>query len=106
MAGYISLNMPFVLQCISYISPLTYGCYILSNIVFQGEVFTCSSSERDSSGNCPLATGEEVLALYSMDNGSGPYGMYYHMIMLATVTVVIFVLTYIVMRARAYKISH
>lgn len=106
MAGYISLDMPMALRYISYVSPTTWGCYVLTNVVFQQETFTCDASELDSQGNCPYSTGEQVLALYDMDGGGGRYGMTYHMYMLAVVTASVFLLSYIVLRGRAYRLSH
>jgi len=106
MAGYISLSMPIELRYISYISPVTWGAYILSNVVFQQETFTCDDSERDSQGNCPISTGEEVLALYNMDGGGGTYGLNFHIMMISIVTVGFFVLTFLVVRGRAFKLSH
>lgn len=106
MAGYISLDMPIFLRYISYVSPVTWGSYIVANSVFQGATFTCDASEQDSAGNCPTSTGEQVLDLYDMSGGSGKYGVRYHTMMLAIVMVAIFVVTYLVLRARAYNISH
>jgi hypothetical protein len=106
MAGYISIDMPAFLRCVSYLSPTTWGCYVLTNVVFQQETFTCSASERDSDGDCPYSTGEEVLDLYNMGGGGGAYGMAYHMYMLAVVTVCVFALSYVVLRGRAYRLSH
>lgn len=106
MAGYISLSMPLVLQYIAYLSPTTWGAYILTNVAFQGETFTCDASEEDSAGNCPYSTGQQVLELYDMDGGSGEYGMYFHMYMLAAVTIALLLISYCAMRGRAYSISH
>ena len=106
MAGYISLDMPVELRYISYISPVTWGSYILANVVFQGETFTCEETEKDAQGYCPTSTGDEVLSLYDMGGGSGTYGMTYHMYMLAVVTCCFLLLTYLVLRGRAYTLSH
>ncbi len=106
MAGYLSLDMPIELRYISYISPVTWGAYILSNVVFQQETFTCEPDELDSQGQCPFSTGEEVLALYDMDGGSGEYGVNFHMMMIAIVSVCFFLMTFLVVRGRAYKLSH
>lgn len=106
MAGYISINMPAVLRYISYLAPTTWGCYILTNVVFQQQTFTCDASERDSQGDCPYSTGEQVLELYNMSGGGGRYGMAYHMYMLAVVTLSVFALSFLVLRGRAYRLSH
>ena len=106
MAGYISLDMPIELRYISYISPVTWGAYILSNVVFQQETFTCEADERDSQGQCPISTGEEVLALYDMDGGGGEYGVNFHMMMIAIVSACFFLVTFLVVRGRAFKLSH
>ena len=106
MAGYISLDMPSQLRDISYASPVTWGAYILTNVVFQGAVFTCEETQKDSLGNCPTTTGEQVLDLYSMGGASGTYGMNYHAIMLAVVTSCFLVATYVVLRLRVYQLSH
>lgn len=106
MAGYISIGMPLALRYVSYLSPTSWGCYVLSNVVFQQKTFTCDASERDSQGNCHFSTGEQVLALYDMDGADGKFGMTYHMYMLAVVTVSVFLLSFAVLRARAYRLSH
>jgi hypothetical protein len=106
MAGYISLSMPIELRYISYISPVTWGAYILTNVVFQQATFTCDSDQKDSQGNCPTSTGEQVLDLYDMGGGGGAYGMTYHMYMLAIVTSMFLLVTYIVLRLRMLALSH
>jgi len=106
MAGFMSLQMPLGLRYISYISPTTWGAYIITNVAFQQETFSCDDNERNSLGNCPISTGEELLQLYDMDGGGGPYGMVWHMIWLIVVTVCYILAAFIVVRGRAYKLSH
>jgi hypothetical protein len=105
MAGYISINMPLPLLYLSLLSPLTWGSYILANLTFKGQTFTCAD-EADSQGNCPLSTGDQVLTLYGMDGGEGRYGTWYNAYMLGGVTLAIFVATYVVLRLRLLHLSH
>ena len=106
-AGFISLNMPPAVSYVSDLSPLKWGAYILTNVVFADETFTCTPSEEiPSSGACPISTGDQVLALYGFDGASGPNGMSLHLWVLGGVTLGYVALTFIVFRVRAYHLSH
>jgi hypothetical protein len=50
MAGYISLSMPLALRYVSHLSPTAWGAYIITNVAFQQQTFTCDASEQDSAG--------------------------------------------------------
>eukprot|EP00601_Ochromonadales_sp_CCMP2298_P007375 CAMPEP_0173210602 /NCGR_PEP_ID=MMETSP1141-20130122/23761_1 /TAXON_ID=483371 /ORGANISM="non described non described, Strain CCMP2298" /LENGTH=106 /DNA_ID=CAMNT_0014137379 /DNA_START=613 /DNA_END=933 /DNA_ORIENTATION=+ len=106
MAGYISLSMPLPLVYLSLISPITWGSYILATLTFRGQTFTCTASEADTQGNCPLSTGEQVLELYGMQGGDGEYGTNHHALMLGGVTLSLFLLTFLVLRLRMLRMSH
>ena len=101
MAGFISLSMPEFFEKLGYVSPLKWGSYILANVVFQGETFTC-----DDDVGCYLTTGQSVLQLYGMNDNDGPYGMKYHYYMLAIVTMAYFLVALVAIRLRAWKLSH
>lgn len=101
MAGYISIDMPVFLDYLSYISPLKWGAFLLTNITFKDKTFTCS----DTDSSC-LSTGEQVLDLYNMQPGSGTNSMNFHAIMLAVVTLIYFLVALLAVRWRARMISH
>lgn len=104
-AGFISLNMPLFLIDISYISPLRWGAYILANTAFSGESFVCGDDDLQSSGGsvCVLSTGEDVLSLYGFTgNGS----IRFHYLMVTVTALFYFVVSLLVFRWRAYKLSH
>lgn len=99
--------MPQELVYISKASPITWGSYILSNIVFLDATFTCEPSEQLPNGQCPLATGEQVLDLYNMNSrAEGHNAMTYHYWMLGLLTSVFFILSLVVFRAKSYYLSH
>ena len=106
MAGYISIDMPQVLRDISQVAPSTWGSYVLSNIVFDGETFTCTSSEETADGTCVYDDGHDVLELYKMDGGGGRYGTVFHSWMLGLICTAYFLLAFAVLRWRAFKLSH
>lgn len=98
--------MPDFIKGISQISPLSWGSYILANSAFAGETFTCSGDEKDQNGDCPYETGHDVLSLYDMDDGSGPRGTAFHAWILGTVTFAYLLASFIMIRWRAYRLSH
>lgn len=104
MAGYISLNMPLFLEGLSCISPLKWGAFLLTNIVFKGQSFSCDDDSTTST-TC-LATGEDVLDLYDMNPGNGTRSMGFHYLMLAVVTIGYFLLALLAVRLRARQASH
>ena len=100
------MDIPLVLQYVSYISPLTWGSYIVANIVFDGQSFTCDDNERNDAGACPISTGDQVLSLYGMDNGDSRYGITFHLWIIGINTCLYFFLAYVVLRLRGYNLSH
>ena len=105
-AGFISLNMPPVVSYFADLSPLKWGAYILSNVVFADETFTCTSDEKNASGQCPFTTGDEVLTLYGFNGANGYFGMNFHVWILAGITAGYAILSFVIFRFRAYQLSH
>jgi hypothetical protein len=105
-AGFISLNMPPAVTYLSDLSPLRWGSFILTNVVFQGKTFTCDASEKNSAGACPLSTGEQVIELYGFTYPSAQNGMAAHMGVLAAVLFGYFLIALVSFRIRAYQLSH
>lgn len=106
MAGFISIDMSETITRINYISPLKWGSWIVTNVVFRGINFTCQDSERLQNGDCHIMTGEQVLALYHM-NETGPNGgMGYHVWLLGVLSVAFFIISFLVLRLKAYQLSH
>jgi hypothetical protein len=106
MAGYMSVSMSQVLLDLSNISPQYWGAYLLTNLAFEGQTFTCDADETLPDGSCYFSTGDDVLEFYNMGNRDGPYGMTFHYLMLGIVTFIFFLLAVVGVRLRAYKISH
>jgi hypothetical protein len=42
--------MPLALRYVSDLSPTAWGAYVLTNVAFQQQTFTCDASEQDSAG--------------------------------------------------------
>jgi hypothetical protein len=106
LAGFISVSPPQFLEDISNISPLYWGAYLMSNIVFEGQTFTCNEDDELPDGSCYFQTGDQVLDLYNFGGRDGKYGMTYHYWMLGIVTTIYFLIAIVGVRLRAYKISH
>lgn len=71
LGGVMSLNVNDVLQGINHLSPIKYAIANLAPYAMDGQKFDCTPSERLVNGQCPINTGEEVLALYNLDK-NGP----------------------------------
>mmetsp|Transcript_25487 Transcript_25487/g.37608 ORF Transcript_25487/g.37608 Transcript_25487/m.37608 type:complete len:1395 (+) Transcript_25487:47-4231(+) len=96
LAGFISLNIPLILQYVSYFSPMKWGSVLLANYVFNGESFDCDSAV------CPYTHGEEVIEAYEMTYNEDNNGNKQFTIgMLCLVTVSYVLLAYVVFRFRA-----
>ncbi|KAJ5683959.1 uncharacterized protein N7477_000304 [Penicillium maclennaniae] len=67
LGGVMSLNVNNVLQGINHLSPIKYAIANLAHYSMQGQKFSCTSAERLANGQCPINTGEEVLALYNLN---------------------------------------
>jgi hypothetical protein len=106
MAGFISVSMPQFLVDLSNISPMYWGAYILANVTFEGQNFTCDEEDELPDGSCMYSTGDEVLDLYNFGNREGKFGLTFHFWMLGVVTTIYFLLAVVGVRLRAYKISH
>lgn len=106
MAGFISISMPEVLYDLSNISPMYWGAYILSNLVFEGQRFSCNKDDELPDGSCYFETGDEVLDFYKFGGRNGKYGLTYHYWMLGIVCFIYFLISMISVRLRGYKISH
>lgn len=104
-AGFVSLSIPYWLNYIGYISPVKWGSIILTNVIFRNERFTCSESEEIYPGKCPLSTGEEVLDLYNMGYTDKNTRQFY-LIMVGTLTGLLFLSSYIIFRIKLYYMSH
>jgi hypothetical protein len=104
MAGFISVSMPQFLTDLSNISPMYWGAYIMSNVAFEGETFTCDQESIDN-GSC-LTTGDEVLELYNFGGRDGKYGLTFHYWIVAVLVCIYFMIAVLAVRLRAYKISH
>lgn len=100
LAGYISLSMPQFLVDLSYISPITWGSYILANTAFAGQTFSCGDTPA---ATCVLTTGEDVLSLYGFTGGGS---MGFHYLMVSVLVFVYFLVMLVAFRWRAYRISH
>ncbi|KAF5379888.1 hypothetical protein D9757_007190 [Collybiopsis confluens] len=72
MGGLMSINMIGFLQGINYISPLKYATANMMAYALRGMVFTCDDSQKLADGQCPLATGEQVLDLYKLNVNPAP----------------------------------
>jgi hypothetical protein len=105
-SGFTSLDMPDWVVDISMISPQYWGAYLMANVAFEEEEFSCSADEYTPAGTCPLSTGEEVLMMYNMSGSDGGEGINYHILMLGIVTACSLLIAYLVFLWRAYKLRH
>ena len=105
MAGYLSVQMPFILKRFNDISPLKWGSVILANVALKSVDFTCDENEKYY-GECPIATGQQVLELYQLDDRSvgGDYND--HLIALGSIVAFFFVVAYVALRLKGYTLSH
>lgn len=71
LGGVLSLNVNEVLQGINHISPIKWAIANLAPYSLHGQNFTCTAAEMLPDGNCPISSGEQVLALYNLDK-NGP----------------------------------
>jgi hypothetical protein len=97
----MSVFMPPFLIGLSKIAPSYWGAYLMTNLAFTGQTFTCEDTERRlSDGKCLLADGKEVLSLYKMNDLSMPFAY----LMLTIVTFVYFFISFLCIRWRAIKL--
>ena len=75
MAGVLSTNLPAFLEAFNHLSPAKWSLGNLAVYTLREEVFTCTESQRLADGECPIATGKQVLDLYNLDVHPGLYLM-------------------------------
>ncbi|KAJ5888498.1 hypothetical protein N7495_008539, partial [Penicillium taxi] len=71
LGGVMSLDVNDVLQGLNHLSPVKYAIANLAPYSMYGQHFDCTAVERLANDNCPINSGEEVLALYNL-NTNGP----------------------------------
>lgn len=71
LGGVMSLNVNYVLQGINHLSPIKYAIANLAPYSMHGQYFDCAPAQQLPDGQCPISTGEQVLALYNLDK-NGP----------------------------------
>lgn len=62
MGGIMSLNMPSFFNAINYINPMRYAVGVCVGLGFRHQHFSCSGT-----ADCPLSTGEDLLAAYGLE---------------------------------------
>nr|QFR37220.1 ABC transporter [Cyberlindnera americana] len=101
MAGIMSLHMNSFLKGVNYMSPLKYMMVILLNMGFPDDLeFSCDSTTMDSSGNCIMGNGKEVLESYGLKQ---KYTSYFGVLL--CVTVIYRGIAYILLRLKMLKID-
>lgn len=80
---------------------MRWGSYIMANLVFEGETFTC-----DADSYTCFTTGDQVLALYDLGGRDGKYGLTFHYWMLLMLVLIYMLLAIVALRLKAFKISH
>lgn len=103
ITGFFSLSMPAVFLSLRYISPLYYGSYVLSNLVFFDVEFSCSDSSND---NCFYSDGNQVLSAYNFSDRNGQYGYNFHYVMLAVSILFYLLVTLVGFRWSARSLVH
>ena len=63
----MSLNIPSFLQAFNHLSPIKYAIGNMAPYTLRTQHFTCEDWQRLPNGNCPIATGKEVLRLWNLD---------------------------------------
>jgi hypothetical protein len=114
MCGFISLNIPKILEMIAKVWPNTWGSYIYANIVFRGLTFQCDGSDTNNnyyyqatnSTTCALQTGEDVLELYNFTSANPFFGIPLHYLMMTILFIVYFVLSFVAVQWKAWKLLH
>jgi hypothetical protein len=114
MSGFISLDMPKVLQDISRIWPISWGAYLSANVAFEDTTFKCDGSETNnyyyysstsnSTSTCTLQTGDDVLSLYGFTSSNPQLNMNFHYIMIAVIASCYFLISLIAVKWRAWKL--
>ena len=71
LTGVMRIEMPQPLDAFSWINPGRHVVRACLSFAFRGIVFACKDEQKLPSGECPLATGEQVLQLYRLDVDTG-----------------------------------
>lgn len=71
LGGIMSLHVNSFLSALNYLSPVKYLIANLASYSMQGQTFTCTEVQRLPNGQCPIADGAQVLALYNLDKNAG-----------------------------------
>ncbi|KAG5421957.1 hypothetical protein I9W82_001050 [Candida metapsilosis] len=66
MGGTMSLHMPHFFKAMNYLSPMKYAVSICANLGFKNQTFSCNST-----GDCSLKTGQDVLQYYNLEANIG-----------------------------------
>ncbi|KIY73714.1 P-loop containing nucleoside triphosphate hydrolase protein [Cylindrobasidium torrendii FP15055 ss-10] len=67
MAGLMSIDQPGFFKGLNRISPLGYAVKNLTPYSFRGQTFACTDAQRLPDGRCIISTGEDVLAIYNLE---------------------------------------
>lgn len=71
LGGIMSLHVNSFLSALNYLSPVKYLIANLASYSMQEQSFTCTEVQRLPNGQCPIADGAQVLALYNLDKNAG-----------------------------------
>ncbi|KAF9946877.1 hypothetical protein BGZ72_011060 [Mortierella alpina] len=69
LAGIMTQNLPWVLECLNYVNPYKYALRILLQNLFQGFKIECTQQEIQK-GLCIFSTGEQVLKYLKMEDSN------------------------------------
>ncbi|KAL5627865.1 hypothetical protein BROUX41_002613 [Berkeleyomyces rouxiae] len=67
MVGVLSTDMPAFLDALNYLSPVRYAARLVAAYSLRGVRFRCDDGQRGPDGRCLIATGEDALHLYKLD---------------------------------------
>nr|POF03947.1 putative abc transporter atp-binding protein/permease [Quercus suber] len=70
MSGVLSLNLPTFLDAINHINPVKWSTIAMATYSLKGKTFSCTAAQ-EVDGKCPLASGDDVLALYNLADSDG-----------------------------------
>lgn len=70
----MSLNIPGFLQAFNHLSPIKWAMGNMAPYTLRGVRFTCEEYQKIN-GRCPIASGEDALALYKLDKDPEMYVM-------------------------------
>lgn len=96
MGGVMAVNVTGFLQWINHINPVKWQVNLLILESLRGVSFTCEDFQRLANGDCPIETGEQVVALYKLDKFSSAECAGF----LAILVVFLRILAYVVLKLR------